>query len=575
MPPSVSANSSHCRAQIQPIAELQVANTLQQQQQRRGVVSETNTLYDSLEDRVSAEGSRNLLHETADPVTNSQIYSRSFQDSRYDLYDRTRPESVYSRPSNEQIYDRISDPIYERVRVSETPHISNEHHHHQQQQYQSSSLLRYPMSHAEPQVPIYRPIKRMVARRASEGSGCSSIGDATNDSETASYGSIDVMRSSEPGSSRLSIDSRRDSSPASKDSASSPYDSNSTLTGNECSGEDSVIMNRLRKSFEQKAEFLRRPSYPIGLFVSGNDASEPPLSPLSRSGGLNQAVIQREFYARPQKLQRPIWPPGNEQQRQQSPTRRQASQEGRNIVAKPAGILALSKPSNQSVQRIKEIDSDSEYWKSRNDRSDPQLAVAGENKPATGDHSYSTSHLYNDDLAKEIYLASNKSPEQQQYRGASKNSFISTLSRIHENVTAMTGIGANQQQSQDAARNGSSSLPSSPGPDKKVGDAKTFPVPPQGLQIVSRRAKQFESGCLLSDEDEPAGDRTNLYKSELSRLSNKKSVPNVAVRKREFESKAESQEPRRLPTRETKSLDTGKFDRYTIRSLFRPFLSRL
>ncbi|XP_029169720.1 rho GTPase-activating protein 23 isoform X2 [Nylanderia fulva] len=468
---------------IQPIAESQMTSV-----QRKGVA---DALYDSSEDTRIPGRKLQLLYED-----NSQS-SRSSQDSRYDLYDRTRPESVYSRPSNEQLYDRINDPIYERVRVSE---------HYPSHYYQQPSLLHYAMSQAEPQVPIYRPAKRMIARRSSEGSG------TTNDSETASCGSINALRSNE--SSRLSIESRRDSSSAtSKDSSTSPYDSNSTLTGNECT-DDSVIMTRLRKSFEQKEEFLRRPSYPIGY--------TEPLPPLQQN--FNQAsVIQREFYARPQKLQRPVWPPGQNEQRQQSPTRRSSLE--RSVPVKSVASL-MNKPSNQSVQRIKDVDSNSEYSKSRGDQ---QLGEINQ----SGDHSYSSSP-YDNELVKE-------------YRG--KNSFVSILSRIHENVSA------SQQQTLQETRNGSASLPSSPGPDKKAGETK-FPVPPQGLQIVSRRAKQFESGRLLSDEDEPAGDRTNLYKSELSRLSNKRSVPNVAVRKREFESKAESQETRRMPARETKSLDT-------------------
>ncbi|KOC62603.1 Rho GTPase-activating protein 21 [Habropoda laboriosa] len=148
--------------------------------------------------------------------------------------------------------------------------------------------------------------------------------------------------------------------------------------------------------------------------------------------------------------------------------------------------------------------------------------------------------------------------QQQLQRNVGKsNNFIGTLSRIHENV-ASVGVRLSGERQSMEARNGASSLPSSPGPDKKVSDK--FPTLPPGLQIVSKRAKQFESGRLLSDDDEPTGDRTNLYKSELSRLSNKRSVPNVAVRKREFESKAEAQEPRRIvamSTRETKSLDIG------------------
>lgn len=487
--------------QFPPIAETQITSVLQQ---RRDAQSEADALHDLSKDpRVPGR----KLHLLRDGLDALKPNSRLSQDSKYDLYDRTRPESVYSRPSNEQLYDRINDPIYERVRVSE--------HHPSQHHYYQPSLLRYPMSQAEPQVPIYRPnTKRMVLRRASEGSG------TANDSETTSYSSIDALRSSEC---RLSIESRRDSSPAASKDSTSPYDSTSTLTGNECS-DDSVIMNRLRKSFEQKAEFLRRPSHPIGWSI---DSSSPPPPPLLSN--FQAAVIQREFYARPQKLQRSIWPPG--QCEQPSPTRR--SQE-RSLAAKPAASL-LNKPSNQNVQRIKDVDSNSEYSKSRNDQ---QLE---DNQSAIADHCYS-SLPYDNELAKE-----------QQYRSANKSNLVSILSRIHENITA-----SQQQTLQQDARNGSSSLPSSPGPDKKgPGDAK-FPVPPQGLQIVSKRAKQFESGRLMSDEDEPAGDRTNLYKSELSRLSNKRSVPNVAVRKREFESKAESHEPRRMPNRETKSLDTGE-----------------
>ncbi|KAF3421563.1 hypothetical protein E2986_05620 [Frieseomelitta varia] len=151
--------------------------------------------------------------------------------------------------------------------------------------------------------------------------------------------------------------------------------------------------------------------------------------------------------------------------------------------------------------------------------------------------------------------------QQQLQRNIGKsNNFVGTLSRIHENVTSAGTLLPGERQTMDT-KNGtssSSSLPSSPGPEKKVNDK--FPILPQGLQIVSKRAKQFESGRLLSDDDEPTGDRISLYKSELSRLSTKHSVPNVAVRRREFESKAEAQEPRRVlpvPIRETKSLDNG------------------
>lgn len=91
---------------------------------------------------------------------------------------------------------------------------------------------------------------------------------------------------------RLSLDAgRRESSASlssslpdgSKDSLSSS-NSTSTLTGQDT--DDSIILNRIRKSFQQKEEFLRRPSNPLEC-----------------------APVQKEFYSRPKKLDKPIWPP--------------------------------------------------------------------------------------------------------------------------------------------------------------------------------------------------------------------------------------------------------------------------
>lgn len=465
-----------------------------------------------------------------DPGNQVPLPYRPQPDSRFDLYDRTRPESIYSRGNNqEEIYDRIKDPIYERVRGSDG---------------YAKSLDPYPISRAEPQVPIYRTGRRTVSRRASEGSGMA------NEVETEKYGSMDALKSSNPGS-RLSMESQRDSSPTSKESLSS-YDSNSTLTGNECS-DDSVIMTRLRRSFEQKEEFLRRPSHPIG-WLTPEEASKR---------------IQREFYARPQKLQRQVWPPSEQQMRQQSPTRNPS-------------LERKSKPSNQNIQRIRgDFDPDNEY-SNQMDREDEydERQPGIEEIQAIRDQLYSSLYDSNGQFVKENHFKygpagnnGNKINEgQQQFRTPSqrtsnKAAFVTTLSRIHENVTAQQG-----GQGQDL-RNGTSSLPSSPGPEKKNVDK--YSAPPQGLQMVSRRARQFESGRLLSDDDEPTSDRTNLYKSELSRLSSKRSVPNVAVRKREFESKAEARDTRSIPShRESKSLDSGMFIQYKKIIWFRVTLRR-
>jgi hypothetical protein len=58
-------------------------------------------------------------------------------------------------------------------------------------------------------------------------------------------------------------------------------------------------------------------------------------------------------------------------------------------------------------------------------------------------------------------------------------------------------------------------------------------VPAEVQQMVSRRARQFESGRVEED-------RTVLYRSELARMSAKKVVPDVVHRKQEFESKSRS-----------------------------------
>lgn len=62
------------------------------------------------------------------------------------------------------------------------------------------------------------------------------------------------------------------------------------------------------------------------------------------------------------------------------------------------------------------------------------------------------------------------------------------------------------------------------------------------LQVVSKRARQFESGRPMPEDDPMLKDRTSFYRSELARLSSKRVVPNVTIRAHEFESR--SSEPR-------------------------------
>ncbi|XP_044576350.1 uncharacterized protein LOC123259705 isoform X8 [Cotesia glomerata] len=504
--------------------------------QRRPLIEARN--HESMYSRTDDRSQRRSLPQQQDIDSNPMVQVYRSPDAKFHLYDRTRSESIYSRPSSEQIYDKIKDPIYERVR----PDLNT---------FSKSLDHQYPMSRAEPQVPIYRPGRRVVTRRASEGSG--PINDPEmipneggNGGGGQGYSNNEGFQSAggDPGS-RLSVESRerQDSSPLSKDSSiSSSYDSTSTLTGNECS--DDSIMTRLRKSFEQKEEFLRRPSHPIGWLLPDETA---------RINSQGQGVIQREFYARPQKLQRQVWPP-NEQQGLQN-QQQQQQQQRNNSLEKAKN----NKPSNQNLQRVRGDVVESNDVDKNGDREGAQ---------AIRDRFYSSlydTNQYGKENNFSNYSPASESPNRNTPNSSprntsnNKNTFITTLSRIHENVAQQQQQQLEErqldQQQESELRNGTSSLPASPGPDKK----EKFTVPPQGLQIVSRRAKQFESGRLLSDDDEPTSDRTNLYKSELSRLSNKRSVPNVAVRKREFESKAEFHEGRRIAAnRESKSLDSGK-----------------
>lgn len=90
----------------------------------------------------------------------------------------------------------------------------------------------------------------------------------------------------------------------SKDSLAS-YDSASTLTGHET--DDSAIMTRVRKSVQQKEEFLKMPSNTV------------------------EQALMREFYSRPKKLEKQVWPPNE-----------------RDLPSKTS-----TKPIHQNFQRVK------------------------------------------------------------------------------------------------------------------------------------------------------------------------------------------------------------------------------
>ena len=474
----------------------------------------------------------------------------------------------------------------------------------------------------------------------------SSCGSTENLHLTAeSVNSLQRLHYSGAAGCRLSLDggsTRRDSSVSlpsnglvrdnstategSKDSLVS-FDSASTLTGggqDRCSSDDSVIISRIRKSFEQKEEFLKRPNQPISWSISPGNQQQPS-SPLISQ----HAVIAREFYARPQKFQRPLWPPQNPGSsspilyRQQSPPRSSGS--GRSNYSSSSSNTS-NKPTHQNLQRVKsDIDSERDSLSSRSSGeerpchqqslSDPwddnQSSIRGEfisggpvsNVPTTvlSKSAFSQQHASPQFRPITPVLpsastvtgnSSNGSTASVRHGSGGKPSFISTLTRIHENIpvsdpgssveTYTSMINDATEEVFDASR-GSSSLPSSLPSSPAMGVATADPgaqhprsllTPSEGtsnqnpshihpmLQLVSRRARQFETGRLDDEEGLPS-DRTSLYRSELSRLSSKRSVPNVAVRKREFESRSTSgnasggaKDGRRM-NRESRSLENA------------------
>jgi hypothetical protein len=135
---------------------------------------------------------------------------------------------------------RYADP-------SSLPH----HHHHQQQQPQQHHQFHYPVHPME-----------MVA---------------------AIHGSVSSLQQQQQNL----RDSPLNSSKGSLYSAASECNEQQ-------SHQQAQVMTRIKKSFEQKEEFLKRPALPYWVNVQEAQQSPP---------------VPKEFYAQPQKFARPVWPP--------------------------------------------------------------------------------------------------------------------------------------------------------------------------------------------------------------------------------------------------------------------------
>nr|XP_049695062.1 rho GTPase-activating protein 23 isoform X4 [Helicoverpa armigera] len=236
----------------------------------------------------------------------------------------------------------------------------------------------------------------------------------------------------------------------SKDSLGS-FDSNSTLTGREL--DDSIILSRIRKSLEQKEAFLRRPSQPTGWVTP--DAPPP--------------IKQKEFYARPQKLQKPAWPPP--------------------AASPPLAASPPPQPPPQNQERKEEC----------------SASVDSGTFSGYG----------------EVNGAQNDKNRQKQ----DKSQFVSTLSKIQETAPSIqsTNVGT--------VSNGATEIKDDANQDNKY---------PGELQLVTARTRQLEAA------QGGGARRTETARSELARLSTTRLEPSVALRRKEFETRAARREARSL-----------------------------
>lgn len=79
-----------------------------------------------------------------------------------------------------------------------------------------------------------------------------------------------------------------------RDSLNSSKGSLYSASDEQQSQQQAQVMTRIKKSFEQKEEFLKRPALPYWVNVQEAQQSPP---------------VPKEFYAQPQKFARPVWPP--------------------------------------------------------------------------------------------------------------------------------------------------------------------------------------------------------------------------------------------------------------------------
>ena len=174
-----------------------------------------------------------------------------------------------------------------------------------------------------------------------------------------------------------------------------------------------VMSQRIKKSFEQKEEFLKRPALPYWVNVQEANQTAP--------------AVPREFYAQPQKFARPVWPPTNPSSSFESLPESPGGSKG-----SPAPIATPPKTSATSTPVITAVEPWSMVFTSSKG-TPPGTPISG---------------LVTNAVPKPFYgSASGAAPVPPPTTSPTNNKlFISTLTRIQENIPSVDPTIEQQQQ---------------------------------------------------------------------------------------------------------------------------------
>lgn len=265
------------------------------------------------------------------------------------------------------------------------------------------------------------------------------------------------------------------------------------------------VMTRIKKSFEQKEEFLKRPALPYWV---NSEVQSPP--------------IPKEFYAQPQKFARPLWPP-NTSSSQESLL--DASKETATVTTQAKTTPDAKQPATVSIRtevtNLPAITS-VEPWSLVFTSTKPAVVAVTSSSGSSSSASSSTTTvtaasppsspgsyppllgLVPNTVPKPFYGSNSPS-------GSNGRIFVSTLTRIQENIPC--DPMANERRDLDLKLKQSLHAPLAspeeftPSPTKSSGHplARSGADPAHAGAVpesVCKRAKQFEMRPLLLDSAE-------------------------------------------------------------------------